>query len=243
MSIIRYEFFQAGWDNFYGTLEAIIERRGAKTVLEIGGGGVHQALTRQFVMRNGIQYTLLDISPEQLARAPSQYTKIEADIGSSDLHVNGQYDVICSHMLAEHIRDGELLHRNVYRLLAPGGVAYHFFPTLYAFPYLANRLLPESLGVGMLSIVQSGREPEGTLPKFPAFYSWCRGPTQSQIHRLENLGYRIEQYIGFFGHRYYEKISCLNKWHFELSQWLIRHPIAWLTSHASLTMSKPASGK
>ncbi|MGO9607089.1 MAG: class I SAM-dependent methyltransferase [Candidatus Binataceae bacterium] len=243
MASIRYEFFKDGWDNFYGTLEDLIHRLGAKKVLEIGGGGVHQSLTKEFVELNGIQYTLLDISTEQLARAPEQYMKVQADIGATDLNLSGDYDVVCSHMLAEHIKNGERLHRNVYRLLAPGGVAFHFFPTLYALPYLANRLLPRRLTAKVLSIVQSGREPESIYPMFPAFYSWCRGPTKAQINKLENVGYQVEQYIGFFGHEYYKKLKCVDRLHRALSRWLILHPTARLTSHAYLVLRKPTRGE
>jgi len=238
--IIRYGYFKDGWNDFYGVLEDLIRRFDAKRVLEVGGGGIHQSLSKEFVELNRVQYTLLDISNEQLAKAPKQYTKVQGDIGSSDLALAGEYDVVCSHMVAEHVKDGERLHRNVYRLLAPGGVAFHFFPTLYAPPNVVNRLLPEKLGAGILSIVQSGRGSEGIYPKFPAFYSWCRGPTKLQINRLENLGYRVEQYIGFFGHSYYEKVRRVNQWHCALTRWLIQHPVTWLTSCAYVVLSKPA---
>src|ERR1035437_487212 len=240
MMIIRYGFFKNGWDGFYGVLEELILRLDAKRVLEVGGGGVHQSLSREFVELNRIQYTLLDISNEQLAKAPKQYLKVQADIGSRTLALAGEYDVVCSHMVAEHVKEGEMLHRNVYRLLAPGGIAFHFFPTLYAPPFVVNRMLPESLSARILSIVQSGRGSAGFYPKFPAFYNWCRGPTKSQINRLEHLGYQVEQYIGFFGHSYYEKIKLVNKLHCVLTRWLIRHPATWLTSHAYVVLSKPA---
>ena len=47
-------------------------------------------------------------------------------------------------MLAEHVPDGYRFHSNLFELLKPGGVAFHFMPTLYSPPFVINRLLPET---------------------------------------------------------------------------------------------------
>lgn len=172
-----------------------------------------------------------------LSRPPQGYLKIQADIALPTLDLPGGYDLIFSKMLAEHVPSGETFHRNVRRLLASGGVAFHFFPTLYAPPFVVNRLLPERLAERFLHLLQSGREKEGKHAKFPAYYSWCRGPMPLQIKKFERLGYRVDEYIGFFGHEgYYMKLPVLAKVHRALSNWLVHHPAPWLTSFAYVTL-------
>ena len=102
-------------------------------------------LTPAFISSRNLEYTILDISENELGKAPDQYKKLAQDIMANDLSSTERFDLVFTRMLAEHVKDGELLHRNVYSLLNPGGFAVHFFPTLYAVPFLVNRLLPETL--------------------------------------------------------------------------------------------------
>jgi len=102
-------------------------------------------LTTDFISSRNLDYVILDISENELGKAPDQYKKLAQDIMANDLSSTERFDLVFTRMLAEHVKDGELLHRNVYSLLNPGGFAVHFFPTLYAVPFLVNRLLPETL--------------------------------------------------------------------------------------------------
>jgi len=102
-----------------------------------------------------------------------------------------------------------------------------------------NYLLPERLGEFILHLLQPGRERAGKLGKFPARYSWCRGPLKSQIRRLEAAGFQVERYSGFFGHEpYYRKIPILHRLHLRLADWLKHHPAAALTSFAQVVLVK-----
>lgn len=49
------------------------------------------------------------------------------------------FDVVESQNVAEHVRDPEAMHHNIHAMLKPGGVAIHFFPTLFAVPFIVNR--------------------------------------------------------------------------------------------------------
>jgi len=60
----------------------------------------------------------------------------------------------------------------------PGGVSAHWFSTLYALPFLANRALPEWLGNTMLNTFAP--RDRDRHEKFRAYYSWGRG----QGHRI-----------------------------------------------------------
>lgn len=235
--LIRYANSQET-SSFASVLEQIIISRGVRRILEIGGGA-NPTFPFEFVSKYALEYTVLDISQGELDKAPQGYFKVLADITSPFLDLPGGYDLIFSKWLAEHVQSGEIFHRNVYRLLAHGAVAFHFFPTLYAPPYVVNRLMPERLAEGLLQMLQTGRDKKGKKAKFPAYYSWCLGPTQAQVKRFEHLGYRVDEYVGFFGHApYYMKLPVLAKAHHALSNWLVRHPVPWLTSFAFVKLVK-----
>lgn len=229
---------ETAWSNFEKFVEEKIADGEHKDICEVGGGA-NPSLRRSFVLEHDLNYVILDISDQELAKAPASYRKITADIADPELNVEPEYDLVFSRMLAEHVRDGHTFHRNVRKLLKVNGIAIHFFPTLYAPPFVINRLLPERLAEALLHLVQSGRASEGYHGKFPAYYSWCRGPSRGQIKRLENLGYEIEEYLGFFGHSaYYDKMKFLKRLHDGLCRWLVRHPVTHLTSFAWLVLRK-----
>ena len=216
---------------------------GCKHILEVGGGA-NPFLPLDFVQRHGIEYRVLDISADELAKGPTGYVKLVGDVCDPSLRLPERFDLIFSRMVAEHVRDGEVFHRNIQQLLVPGGVTVHIFPTLYAFPFLINGYFPEWLTSWLLDILQPGiRRKEGRQRKFPAYYSWCRGPSKRQFDRLGRLGYRVERYIGYFGHDgYYRRIKplyLLNQW---LSQMLLRHPLPLLTSYAIVVLRNDGGG-
>lgn len=236
---IAYGDSELAWRNVKATIEHAIVNGKVKRVLEVGAGA-NPLFPPEFLAAHGLDYTALDISATELAKAPDCYRKIVGDICADELVVDERFDFVFSRMLAEHVPDGEAFHRNVYRLLAPGGRAFHFFPTMWAPPFVLNRVLPERLAETVLHLIQRGREKHGRLAKFLAYYSWCREPLPSQIRRFESLGYRIESYIGHFGHRgYYVKFPPLLAMHDALTRWLVRHPRPALTSFAYLTLQRP----
>lgn len=236
--VVSYASSEVAWAEFDQLVIELIRDEGARVTCEVGGGA-NPTLPMAFVERSKLEYVLIDVSEVELAKAPAGYTKVRRDIQEPDPMAEGRYDLVFSKMLAEHVRDGEMFHRNVLQLLRPGGVAIHFFPTLYAPPFVVNRLLPEGLGERVLHLVQSGRERSGRRGKFPAFYSWCRGPTAAQISRLEGLGYEVVRYTGFFGHSgYYKKSPLLERLHLGLASWLVEHPLPYLTSFAWVVLRK-----
>jgi uncharacterized UPF0146 family protein len=235
---IHYAHSDYAWRDAVPFIERMILERKARRVLEVGAGA-NPTFAIDFVRAHGIDYALLDISKEELAKAPDGYVKIEADITAPTLDLPGGYDIIFSRMLAEHVHSGELFHRNIRALLRAGGIAFHFFPTLYSPPFVVNRLMPEALAARILQWLQPERRPEGNHAKFPAYYSWCRGPLKHQIARLEALGYNVEEYIGFFGHGgYYAKIKWAHALHEALSRWLVSHPAPFITSFAYVVLAK-----
>jgi hypothetical protein len=113
-----------------------------------------------------------------------------------------------------HVPDGVAMHRNVYRVLRSGGVAFHLIPTLYALPFLLNKLAPEQLTTPLLKLFS----PRRTIsPKFPAHYSACYSNPERMESTLLEIGYRQVEVRTFYGHFYYEKIPLLRSIHRKFS--------------------------
>lgn len=232
---IAFESLTGAGERYEQRLIELIQSRGAIDVCDVGGGA-HPLLKPESLP---INYTVLDISQTELNKAPAGCTKIVADIASQNFECEQRFDVVFTKFLAEHVRDGGQFHKNVFTMLKPGGFAMHLFPTLYALPFFANRLLPEGLGRLALKLFFPGRI-YGNEGKFPAYYRWCCGPTRRQIGRLEEIGFRVIRYTGYFGHPYYKRVPGLRDLERAKSEWLLRHPIPILASYASMVLQKPA---
>lgn len=235
---IRYELFRERWIAYHRDIvKKIAAEPNVKTICEIGGGA-NPFLDLDFVRSNGLEYTILDISADELAKAPDSYNKIQANIADADLKLPGKYDLVFSHFLAEHVENGFIFHKNVFNLLQENGRAFHVFPTLYAPPFAINHLLPEDFSSNVLLFFFPHREKQGKYGKFPAYYSWCRGPIKSQIDKFESLGYSIEEYVGFYGHPYYKKLPPLNKLANSVAGFLEKNPNPLLTTYAYVVLRK-----
>jgi len=238
-AVISYGDSEDAWRGVGRFIETSLLDIKAKRILEVGAGA-NPLFPESFLDAHGLTYTAFDISAAELQKAPACYHKLLGDICTYQPKNGEAFDFIFSRMLAEHVTDGAAFHKNVFKLLAPGGRAFHFFPTLWAPPFLINRWVPEQLATSILRVMQPTRDLAGHQAKFPAYYDWCRGPTSGQLARLQQIGYQVDKYVGFFGHRgYYLKFGPLLKGHDALSRWLLRNPMPRMTSFAFLLLSKP----
>ena len=217
-------------------LKRIVETRGARRVCDIGGGA-NPVFQHEFILEHKLDYSILDISESELQKAPDDYHKIVADIASPGFSPGeGKYDLVFSQMLAEHIDNAHQFHTNIAKMLAPDGVAVHFFPTLYAFPFLVNRIIPEWFSDRLLSVFAPRDRYQHA--KFPAYYQWCRGPTKNQFQRFRSVGLQVLEYIGFFGHPgYYRNIPGVLQFHRWFTRILLAHPNPHMTSFAYLVLT------
>jgi SAM-dependent methyltransferase len=230
---VRFGKTEDAYEGFAPLLMEIIRTTSCKSILDVGGGAQPQLTPADLALWK-IDYTVMDISESELALAPDHYRKIVMDISGTLSEKMPRFDLVFSRFVAEHVRDARKLHENVFSLLRPGGLAVHFFPTLWALPFVANWALPERLSVKLLSKERQARG------KFAAYYHWCVGPTERAIERLENVGFEVVEYAGFFGHGYYDRFPSLRKVHGAVRSWLLRHPIAQCTSFAWVILRKPA---
>jgi hypothetical protein len=217
---------------------------GARLFCDVGGGA-NPIVSARKVAQAGLRYVILDASENELQKAPSGYERFSGDIldpeGTSRLVAqHGSFDVVTSRFTAEHVPDGRLFHERVFTMLRPGGHAVHLFPTLYSPPFVMNRLLPTDASAPLLHRASKGdRTEEGRHPKFRSYYSWCRGPSRGQLARLRSVGFSVERYIGFFGHGYYRRVRPLDVAHRAVTELLLDHPLASMTSFALVVLKRP----
>jgi SAM-dependent methyltransferase len=193
-----------GYDD---TLRSLVAQYPDAQILELGGGR-WPSFPLSDLPPNLSSYTVNDISEQELALVPDGYEKACFDVCGDAAAFENHYDVVFSRFLAEHVPDGRAMHRNVHKVLKPGGVAFHLIPTLYAFPFVVNRLLPERIGQKVLDLFSPRRE---ISPKFPAFYSRCHGDTRAMRRMFKDIGYDRVEIRNFYGHFYYENIPGLKK--------------------------------
>lgn len=238
---IRYARTTPDWHgDFVARVRDVIAASGARRICEIGAGA-NPALSPDFIAEHGLSYLVTDASEAELRKAPSSYEKMRLDLCARNFEAPGAFDLAFSLSVAEHASDPALFHGNVRALLGNDGTAMHVFSTLYALPFVVNRLLPEAVGISLVERFFPGREKGGSHGKFPALYRWCRGPTHSQIDRLEACGFAVEEYVGLFGHFYYRSLPTLQRTADRLADWLVAHPTPWLTSYAYVVLRPRAT--
>jgi SAM-dependent methyltransferase len=226
------------YQTYKDRIRELIVTQGSRAICEIGGGRKPLFAVDE-ITRLGLDYTILDVSQEELDRAPAGYQKVCADVCTlpAGALVN-QFDFMFSVYLAEHVTDGALMHRNIRAMLRPGGWAFHYFPTLFSPAFVLNRLLPTRLThLAKLALDPSQRG----HPKFPARYSGCYGPSPRMKKLFVDLGYEIQAYEPFYGTDYFRKLPILNRVDAWLTDWAASRQNPHLTSYVFLVLRKPTA--
>jgi SAM-dependent methyltransferase len=237
---VSYADWYTGLSEYRQRVLDLLEREKPATVCDVGGGA-QPSLTRTEVEDNGVEYTLLDISQVELDKAPAEYVKVCLDVNAPLPAGHQRYDLVISHMLAEHVEDPISFHRNIFDLLTPNGVAAHMMPTFYDPAFLANQLLPSRLTTDLVRRAQPERDLGHFAGKFPAYYRWCRGPSRRHIRRFESLGFQVEAMTGYFGTGYLGRVPRLDRMY--QRSWvgtLLRHPAPLLTSYCWMVLRRPS---
>lgn len=226
--------WESGMLGYVAELNALVANYPDADVLELGGGR-RPSFELQDMPPNLRSYTVNDISEDELSLLPPGYDKACFDVSGDASAFQGRYDVVFSRFLAEHVPDGRAMHRNVHQVLKPGGVAFHLIPTLYATPFVINKLLPERLTAKALEVFSPRRS---VSPKFPAHYSACRGDTPAMRRLFNDIGYSRVEITNFYGHFYYENIPVLR----EVQDWFAKmaeeRQWPWASSYAYIKAYK-----
>ncbi len=226
-----------GWGDGKEFLTPIIDQFGCKHILEIGSGA-NPTLKPADVKSRNISYVTSDVDAAEMEKADPAFDRLVLDLSGKGVSPGlvGQFDLVFSRMVGEHVTDGELFHKNIHLLLRPGGISAHCLSTLWCLPFAANRLLPEFLSDNILNLfLPRDRHRHG---KFVARYSWSRGPTKKMIGRFESLGFEVVDYVGFFGHPYYTRIPWLHRVEMVKANLLQRWPLPALCSYATIILRK-----
>ena len=240
--MLRYASYTEfpGWGGAAGYIESVIDREGSRSILEVGSGRSPTLDVRE-VLARGIEYTVNDIDASELAMVDAAYSTLCFNMSASmPLEVcHRRFDLIFSRMVNEHIGDPAAYYSNMFELLRPGGLSVHFFATLFTIPTFVNRLVPEPVAARLRNFAFARSTPDYNYEKFPARYRWCRGPSALMLRRLRTIGFEVEDYVGYFGHAYYRRISALDKLEQAKVHMLMRHPVSALTSCALVSLRKP----
>lgn len=204
---------QWAWDHYEATILALAHQFGLTRVCEIGGGRA-PLFTAGQARRHGIHLTVNDIDAGELALTPpglrTARFDIAGDLSEPDI-ARGGYDLIVSRMVFEHVHDVERAWSNIRALLAPGGVALAFLPTLWAPVFALNHILPEKASRAIVHALFPARRDGGGEPVFPAFYDWCRGSRDVLEPMLNRAGFRDIHVQRFWGHGYFDRMPGLKQ--------------------------------
>ena len=207
--------------------------------MEIGGGR-DPLFSREEIENLGVDMTVNDISPAELAVLPPEYRTACFDVAgdlSSIAHLRNSFDFAFSRMVFEHIPDGQRAWSNLYQLLAPGGIAFSFIPTFYSLPFVLNWLLPDKSAAAIVRWFFPNRAKDDD-PVFPAHYSWCFADDRRMRPMLSAIGYREIVILPFYDHGYYRGFPVIRDVHRWFSGIARRRDWRLLASFAYIAVRK-----
>ena len=231
---------QWAWENYEATILALTQQFGLHRVCEIGGGR-DPLFTAEQARRRGIELVVNDIDAGELALTPPGLKTARFDI-AGDLSepgiARGSYDLMVSRMVFEHVADVERAWTNIHALLAPGGVALAFFPTLWAPVFALNLVLPEKASRAIVHALYPARRDGGDDPKFPARYDWCRGGRSKLAPMLQRAGFRDIHVQPFWGHDYFKRMPGLRQIDHAFNALAAKTGWSFVTTHAYVVVRK-----
>jgi SAM-dependent methyltransferase len=232
---------QWAWDHYEETIVALAQHFGLKRVCEIGGGR-DPAFSAAEAQGHGFDLIVNDIDPGELELTPAGLETVCFDI-TGDLGKTGcqpgSYDLMISRMVFEHLPDVRTAWQNIHGLLAPGGVALAFFPTLWAPVFTLNHILPETASRALVHALFPARRDGGGDPKFPAIYDWCRGNPDVLKPMLQDSGFRDIHIQPFWGHGYLERVPVLKQIDHAFNWLAAKTNTTFFTTHAYAMVRKP----
>jgi SAM-dependent methyltransferase len=196
--------------NYKRTITEFRKSFGARRLIEIGGGRDPLFNLRE-IEQLDVEMTINDILPGELAVLPPGYRTARFDIAGDATQLRdfrGKFDFAFSRMVFEHVSDGKRAWENLFELLAPGGAALTYIPTLYTLPFVVNWLLPDKLAAAIVKAIYKNRTDDED-PVFPARYSWCF--TDARLTKmLSEVGYRDVFVLPMYGHGYYKPLPSMH---------------------------------
>jgi len=224
---------EKSWYDHPIIIKKYLDEHQPKTILEIGAGP-NPCIDQQLIKQYNIDYHLNDYARSELEKGNNNYQKIPGDFLEIDLPQ--KYDFIVSRMVLEHVNTPKDFHKKIYDHLNPGGIAIHFFATLYSIPAILNLILPEFVSDKLVKWGQN--RDEEFHGKFPASYAWCRGPIRGYHEKFEKIGFTILEQKGYVGHGYLSTKKNLHRIEKIFSKILLKINAPLLCSNTILVVQK-----
>jgi len=188
----------------------LIERMAAVRpirVLEIGAG--RSPLFDPATLPAGVTYVIQDVIAEELELCPYAVERACFD-ACGPVPDLAPVDLVLSRMVAEHLPDAAGFYRLQAAVMTPGALYLHLHPTLFAFPFLLNYMLPSAVAEWIVETLYPHRRADGQEPVFPAHYNWCTG-LERELDRRRALGFDRAERIRLFRHGYYVGLPPLDR--------------------------------
>jgi SAM-dependent methyltransferase len=165
------------------------------------GGGKNPFISVDKKKFLSIHVTGVDISAQELQRAPAGGYDVTKCADISKTVGSGDADLCICQAVLEHVQDVNAAFVAIASFLKPGGVALIFVPSRNAIFARLNLLLPERLKRYLLfTIFPQTRRDQG----FPSYYNRCTpAGFQSMAHHagfeiVEAKHYYVSSYFSFF---------------------------------------------
>jgi len=91
--IITYLHSGNEWHDYPEFVQGLVQQYGARKICDIGGGA-NPVLPLKFITQSKLDRTVLDISSEELEKAPKGYKKLVQDIEVLDFAAAEQFDFL-----------------------------------------------------------------------------------------------------------------------------------------------------
>ncbi|MGE0057177.1 MAG: class I SAM-dependent methyltransferase [Dehalococcoidia bacterium] len=200
------------------------ELRPGIRILDLGSGRT-PAISRSR-LPEGVVYAGLDLSESELRKAPEgSYDEMHvADINSRLPELEGQFDLIVSWQVLEHVKSLDEALDNVCAYLKPGGCLIAQFSGTFSVFGLINRVIPQRVGVGLMRVLLK-RNPETV---FPAYYHHC---WYGAIDRAMKNWSQVDIVSRYEAARYFNFSPPLRSVYARVEDWMIKGNYRNLATH------------
>ncbi len=174
----------------------------------------------------GSHYVGLDLSADELERAgPGAYDEfVVADIAAPVDDLRGQFDLLVSWQVLEHVDDTESALEHARSYLRPAGRLVAVLSGRYSVNGVLNSALPPRVGVWLMRRLLQ-REPDTV---FPAFYDRC---TSGELVALMSRWAVAEITPLYLGASYFNFAIPLRDVYLAYESWALRTRRADLATH------------
>jgi SAM-dependent methyltransferase len=180
-------------------------------VLEVGPGP--RPMIPRTERPSGCRYVALDLLADELAAAQGAYDDVVIeDVVRRVPHLEGQFDLIVSWQVLEHVTPIDRALENLRAYLRPGGQLVAVISGAFAAFSLVNRVLPERVGVAAMERLL-GRDPDTV---FHAHYDRC---WYGALERLLSGWARAEIVPWYLGALYFSFSPALLRAYLAYEEW------------------------